>query len=163
VAANARRPVQNRQEIETYIASRPPVELNLAISIVKRMVVVGPVMIGLFAVVNGVSGMTASAAGVVIVAMYYLFTGWILSATARVSLATYYAGALFGFLVRLVFIGVTMVVLARQFDMDRVALGATVAVTYVALLMWETATMPRGSQDRERNSARQRMGDRSRV
>ena len=79
-------------------------------------------------------------------ALYYLATGWILSATARVSLGTYYAGALFGFFVRLVLIGVTMAVLTNQFGLDRIALGATVAVTYVALLTWEAATFKRTSE-----------------
>lgn len=162
MAANARRPVQNRQEIETYIASRPPVELNLAKGIVKRLVVVGPVMIAFFGLVKGVRGLTAAAIGVVMVAGYYLFTGWILSTTARVSLATYYAGALFGFVVRLVMIGVTMVVLTRQFDVDRVALGATVGVAYVALLLWETATMGRPTSA-SHELVRQRMGDASGV
>ena len=156
-------PVQNRNEIESYIASRPPVELNLARGIVKRLIFVGPVMLALFGVTGGVGGLVAAGIGIAIVAGYYLFTGWILSTTARVSLATYYAGALFGFLVRLVLIGVTMVVLTRQFDLDRVALGATVAVTYVALLMWEAATMGRTSSDRDSKSARQRMGDVSGV
>ena len=138
-----RRPVQNIDEIETYIASRPPVELNIALGIVRRITIVGPLMVALFGAVMGWDGAIAAAIGVVMVAGYYLFTGWILSMTARISLAAYYAGALFGFLIRLVLIGVTMAVLANQFDLERVALGATVAVTYVALLLWEAASMGR--------------------
>ena len=154
-----KRPVQNRAEIEEYIASRPPVELNLALGIIKRSIVVGPLMVALFGVLSGWDGAIASAIGVGMVALYYLFTGWILSVTARVSLATYYAGALFGFLVRLILIGVTMVVITNQFDLDRIALGATVAVTYVALLMWEAATMGKDSSARGTNSTRRQMGD----
>ena len=154
MAASTRRPVQNREEIETYIASRPPVELNLARSIVKRVVIVGPVMVAVFGIISGIDGAVAAAIGVAMVAGYYLFTGWILSMTARVSLATYYAGALFGFLVRLVLIGVTMAVLTNQFDLDKVALGVTVGATYVTLLLWEAAAMGK-------NSAGRRMGDKS--
>jgi hypothetical protein len=151
-----KRPVANRDEIETYIANRPPVELNLARGIVSRAVIVGPIMVAIFAIFKGLSGAIAAALGVAMVVAYYLFTGWILSMTARVSLATYYAGALFGFVVRLVLIGVTMAVLANQFDVDKVALGATVAATYVTLLMWEAATFKRVS-DRE-SSARREIG-----
>ncbi len=153
-----RRPVQNRSEIEEYLASRPAVELSMAAGMVKRLVIVGPVMIALFGVLKGVDGMVAAGAGAAMVGAYYLLTGWILSATARVSLGTYYAGALFGFLVRLVLIGLTMAVLTNQAGMDRVALGATVAVTYVALLMWEAATF-RTSANRVGFRTARHMGD----
>ena len=153
------RSVQNIDEIETYIASRPPVELSIAVGIVKRITIVGPFMVVLFGAVMGWEGSIAAASGVVIVAGYYLFTGWILSMTAKISLATYYAGALFGFLIRLVLIGVTMAVLANQFDLERVALGVTVAVTYMTLLLWEAASTGRDPSQRARKSTRQRMGD----
>ena len=157
-----KRPVQNRDEIEDYIAQRPPAELNLAKEIISRLVIVGPVMIGMFALLKGGAGAIAAASGVALVALYYLATGWILSTTARVSMSTYYAGALFGFFVRLVLIGATMVVLANQFDVDRTALGVTVAATYVVLLMWEAATFKRTSASWEL-PAEQRMGDNSGV
>ena len=163
MAASTRRPVANRPEIEEYLASRPPVELRLAAGIVRRVVIVGPIMVAIFGIFRGIDGAIAAALGALLVAAYYLLTGWILSATARVSLATYYAGALIGFFVRLILIGVSMVVLTRQFDVDRVALGVTVAATYVALLMWEAATFRRVSTDRASNPAAGRMGDKSGV
>lgn len=152
------RPVQNRPEIEAYLASRPGVELSMATGMVKRLVIVGPVMVAIFGILKGADGVVAAATGAAMVGAYYLLTGWILSVTARVSLGTYYAGALFGFLVRLVLIGLTMAVLGNQVGMDRVALGATVAVTYVALLMWEAATF-RTSASRVGFRATRDMGD----
>lgn len=156
-----RRPVQNRSEIEAYIAERPPVEMNMARGIVSRVKFVGPILVALFAIFTGIDGAIASAAGVAMVVVYYLFTGWILSMTARVSLGTYYAGALFGFFVRIALIGITMAVLADQLGLDRVALGASVAATYVALLMWEAATFRRVSE--RKISAERDMGDKSSV
>ena len=58
-----KRPVQNRDEIENYIAQRPPAELNLAKEIISRLVIVGPVMIGLFALLKGGAGAIAAAFG----------------------------------------------------------------------------------------------------
>ena len=160
--SSEKRPVQNRTEIEDYIAARPGVEFAMARGMVRRLVIVGPIMLALFGVLKGVDGLVAAAAGIIIVAGYYLLTGWILSATVRVSLGTYYAGALFGFLVRIVLIGLTMALLTSQYGLDRVALGATVAVTYVVLLMWEAATF-RTSASRVGARASQITGDTSGV
>ena len=120
-----------------------PIEAVLAIETVKRAVVVGPPLVLLFALLRGWDGAVASALGVVTVVAYLLFTGWLLSAAARVSLAVYQGAALIGFFVRLGLITVTLLGLANLFEIDRRALGISVVVAYAVLLVWESVAVVR--------------------
>ena len=142
----------DRSEVERYIAGRPPVELLMARSIVRRAVVVGPLMLAVFGVLGGLDGAVAAAIGVAIVTAYYLLTGSMMSRLARISLGAYHAGALFGFVVRLGLIAATMLAVVALFDVDRMALGLTVIATYVVLLLWEAAAL--GSTSGRRNRPR---------
>lgn len=140
-----------RSEVERYIAERPPVELQMARSIVRRAVVVGPVMLLAFGLVRGFDGLVAAAIGVVIVTGYYLLTGSMLSWLARVSLGAYHAGALLGFILRLGLIAATMWAVISLFEVDRTALGLAVIATYLGLLLWEAAAMGRNKGRRVRS------------
>ncbi len=133
-----------RHEVEDYLAGRPPVELNLVRSLLRRAVVVGPVAVALSGLFRGVEGAVAAAIGVVLVVGYYLLSGALMSWLARVSLGAYHAGALFGFVARLGLIVATMLAVAALFDVDRPALGLTVIATYMVLLLWEAGA--RGSR-----------------
>lgn len=126
-----------RHEVEDYLAGRPPVELNLVRSLLRRTVVVGPVAVVLAGLLRGLDGALAAAIGVVLVVGYYLLSGALMSWLARVSLGAYHAGALFGFVARLGLIVATMLAVAALFDVDRPALGLTVIATYMVLLLWE--------------------------
>ena len=124
----------------------------MARSIVRRAVVVGPLMLVLFGLLRGLDGLVAAAVGVAIVTGYYLLTGAMMSWLARVSLGAYHAGALFGFVVRLGLIAVTMLGVIALFEVDRTALGFAVIATYVVLLIWEAAAL--GSTKRRINRPR---------
>jgi len=112
----------------------------------RRAVVVGPLLVAIFWIFRGVDGAIASAIGVAIVVGNFLFSGLILSVAARISLGLYHAAALFGFLIRLVLIAVTMLTVAAIIDADRPAMGITVVVAYLALLSWEAVAMAKGSE-----------------
>ncbi len=131
----------DKREIEDYIASRPAVEWKMAKSVVRRAVVLGPVLVVIAGWLRGGDGLIASAIGMVIVVGYYAFTGLMLSGAARISLAAYHASALFGFFIRLGLITVTMVLVTRLFGLDKLALGFTVITAYLGLLIWEAAAM----------------------
>jgi len=151
VSAEARSRGLERSEVERYIAERPPVELQMARSIVRRTVVVGPVMLLIFGLWRGVGGLVAAAVGVAIVSGYYLLTGSMLSWLARVSLGAYHAGALLGFILRLGLIAATMWAVISLFEIDRTALGLAVIATYVGLLVWEAAALGRNKGRRVRS------------
>lgn len=122
------------------------VEAILAINTVKRAVVVGPLMVGLFAILGRGPGAVAAAIGVGVVVVNFLATGWILSVAARISLGAYHAAALFGFFIRLGLLLLTMVLITRVVDLDRMAFGISAVITYLGLLVWETVAVSRGSE-----------------
>ena len=140
-----------RSEVERYIAGRPPVEFQMARSIASRAVIAGPVLVLIFWLMRGLDGLVAAAIGVVIVIAHYLLAGSMLSWLARVSLGAYHAGALLGFILRLGLIVTTMWVVSSLFEVDRTALGLAVIVTYIGLLLWETAILGRNKRRRVRS------------
>jgi hypothetical protein len=122
------------------------VEAVLARHTVQRVVIVGPPLVALFGVLRGVDGAIAAVIGLAIVVGYYLLSGVMLSMAARISLPAYHAAALFGFLLRLGLIAATMLAVAALFEVDRMALGITVVVSYFGLLVWETVAVARGRE-----------------
>ncbi|MEE8330983.1 MAG: hypothetical protein V3R84_04355 [Acidimicrobiia bacterium] len=126
---------------DTAVPGRRDLELTLATSIVRRALYVAPVLIGFFWLVRGWDGAWASAIGVAVVVVNFWASGKALSMAARHSLAFYHAAALFGFILRLGLITITMIGVASVVDVDRRALGVTAVVSYLALLIWEAVAL----------------------
>lgn len=131
----------NDPEVSAIIAEHRPVEQEMALSMVRRGWYVGLLLMAIFGAISGLDGAVAAGVGAVIVVVYYLLTGMMLSRSARISLSAYYAGALFGYIVRLGLIAGTMMAVSRAFDIDRFALGISVVATYVTLLLLEAVAM----------------------
>ena len=125
---------------------RADVEATLARHIVGRSAIVGPLVILGGWALRGVDGAIAAAIGVTIVVANFLVSGIMLSAAARISLTLYHAAALVGFLLRLVLITVVMLLVAKLFDIDRMAFGVAVVVSYLVLLTLEAAAVARGGE-----------------
>ena len=121
-------------------------EAVLARHIVRRAVFVGPPLLALFGIISGWEGALAAAIGLGIVVVNFLVAGWALSIAARHSLALYHAAALFGFFLRLGLITLAMVVAVSLVDLDRLALGITAVVSYMALLTWEAVAVAKGDE-----------------
>jgi hypothetical protein len=126
--------------------SEVAIEAILARHTVARAVVVGPPLIVGFWLVRGGSGAAAAAIGVGLVVANLLAAGVLMSTAARLSLAMYHAAALLGFALRLGLITVTMLVVARLFDIDRIAFGLSAVVTYLVLVGWEATAVARGKE-----------------
>ncbi len=122
------------------------VEAIIARNTVKRAVFAGPLIVAIFGAFGGLGGAVGSLVGVVVVVVNFLVAGLVLSAAARVSLGLYHAAALFGFLLRLVLVSITMVAVARLADIDRVAMGVSAVVAYLVLLSWEAWAVSRGAE-----------------
>jgi len=122
------------------------VEVVLARHTVRRAVIIGPIIVSVFAAISGVDGAIASFIGVVIVVGYFLLNGLMLATAARISLGAYHAAALLGFFLRMGLIAVTMISIAAVVDIDRLALGITVVVAFLALLTWETVAVATGTE-----------------
>ena len=68
------------------------------------------------------------------------------SVSAKISLSLYHAAALFGFFIRLGLITITVLVITQLVDLDRLALGITLVVTYLVLLSWEAVAVAKGRE-----------------
>jgi hypothetical protein len=126
---------------DTAVPGRRDLELSLARSISKRALYVAPLLVGAFWVTRGWDGAWASALGVAAVVVNFWVSGKALSMAARHSLALYHAAALFGFFLRMGLITVTMIGVAALVEVDRLALGLTAVVSYLALLTWEAVAL----------------------
>jgi len=124
----------------------PDVEAILAFHTVKRGLVIGPIAVAIAWMAGGSDSAVAAAIGVVVVVLNLLASGAILSLAARISLAAYHAAALFGFILRLLAITMSMLLVARLFEIDRVAFGVAAVVTYLVLLTLEAIAVARGDE-----------------
>ncbi len=122
------------------------VEATLARHTVKRAVYVGPVLLTIFWATRGVDGLIASAIGMAVVVGNFLLAGAMLSVAARISLGVYQAVALFGFFLRLGLITLTVLIISRLVELDKLALGITVVVAYLSLLAWEAVAVAKGAE-----------------
>ncbi len=122
------------------------VEATMAKNIVRRILVVGPVIIAVAWLWRGPLGASSAAIGVAVIAANFLLSGWIMSRAATISMQVYHVAALFGFIVRLVLITVSMFTVAALFQVDRKALGVAAIVTLFVLLSLESIAMLRGAR-----------------
>ena len=122
------------------------VEAILAFHTVKRGLVIGPLAVAVAWGVRGTNGAIGAAIGVVVIVLNLLASGALLSVAARISLAAYHAAALFGFVLRLLTITVSMLLVARLFEIDRIAFGVAAIATYLVLLTLEAIAIARGSE-----------------
>jgi hypothetical protein len=123
------------------------IEVVMARHTVMRAVVVGPILVGIFWAFRGLDGAFASLIGVLVVAGYFVLSGFMLAVAARISQGAYHAAALFGFFLRLGLIAVTMFGIAALIeDIDRPALGITVVVAFLALVAWEAVAVATGRE-----------------
>lgn len=122
------------------------IEAVLAKHIVSRAVFVGPVLVAIFWLTRGWDGAWSSALGVAVVIGNFLLAGWILSISARMSLAAYHAAALIGFLLRLGLLTLTMILIASLVPIDRLAFGITAVVAYLVLIGAEAVAVAKGRE-----------------
>ena len=105
-----------------------------------------PVLALIFGILQGWPGAVAALVGVAIVVGNFLLGGYIMARAARVSMNMYHAAALFGFLIRLGLITASMLIIANVTDLDRMAMGISVVVSYLVLLSWEAVAVMNGAE-----------------
>jgi hypothetical protein len=123
-----------------------PIEAIISKHIAKRGLVVAPILALVFGLLQGWPGAVAALVGVAVVVANFLLGGFIMSRAARVSMNMYHAAALFGFLIRLGLITVSMLIIANVTDLDRMAMGISVVVSYLVLLSWEAVAVMNGAE-----------------
>jgi hypothetical protein len=115
----------------------PAPEVAVSNDMIKRGLVVAPVLIGICAVIWGGDGAWSSAYGIAIVLANFALAAGLIAGAARISVALMMAATLFGYLIRLglIFLAVFLVKDAGWISLP--ALGSTIIVTHLGLLFWE--------------------------
>ncbi len=114
-----------------------PVELQVSTDMVKRGLLVAPVIIGICALIWGADGAWSAAFAIGLVLVNFLLSAALISTTAKISLGLMMGATLFGYLVRLGLLLLAVLLVKDAGWISRPALGATIIVTHLGLLLWE--------------------------
>jgi hypothetical protein len=115
----------------------PAPEVGVTKDMVKRGVVVAPVVIAICAVIWGLDGAFSSAYAIALVLVNFALAATLVAVTARISLGLMMGAVLFGYLIRLGLILVAVLAVRDAGWISLPALGATIIVTHLGLLVWE--------------------------
>jgi len=115
----------------------PATEVEVSRDLVKRGLMVAPVMVAICGVIWGGDGVWSALYGIALVLINFALAAATISATAKISLGLMMFATLFGYLIRLglIFLAVYLVKDAAWISLP--ALGATIIVTHLGLLSWE--------------------------
>ncbi len=115
----------------------PAPEVTVSKDIIRRGLIVAPLLIALCGVIWGMDGAWSSMYAILIVLLNFALAAALVATTARISLGLMMGAVLFGYLIRLglIFLAVFLVRDAAWISLP--ALGATIIVTHLGLLLWE--------------------------
>lgn len=115
----------------------PAPEVSVSRDMVRRGLIVAPVLVAVCGVIWGVDGAWSSAYAIAIVLLNFGLAAAFIAVTARISLSLMMAAILFGYLIRLglIFLAVFLVRDAGWISLP--ALGTSIIVTHLGLLFWE--------------------------
>jgi hypothetical protein len=117
--------------------SGPEVEKMIALDIVRRSLPFLPFVCLIASIPWGFAGAASAAYGFALVLLNFLLAAALLTWSARISFAALGAAALFGYLLRLGLITIAVLLVKDQPWVELVALGVTIIVTHLGLLLWE--------------------------
>lgn len=115
----------------------PAPEVHVSRDMIKRGLVVAPVLIAICGVIWGGDGAWSAAYGIALVLTNFAIAAGLIAVTVRISIALLMGATMFGYLIRLglIFVAVYLVKDASWISLP--ALGATIIVTHLGLLFWE--------------------------
>ena len=114
-----------------------PVEVKVSADMVKRGLLVAPLLIGVAWLIWGVDGAWSAAFAIGLVLLNFAFSAALIAYTAKISLGLMMGATLFGYLVRLGLILLAVLLVRDAGWISLPALGATIIVTHLGLLVWE--------------------------
>jgi hypothetical protein len=115
----------------------PAPEVGVSKDMIKRGLLVAPLLIAVCAVIWGADGAWSSMYGIAIVLTNFALAAALIAGAARISVGLMMGVTLFGYLIRLglIFLAVLLVKDASWISLP--ALGSTIIVTHLGLLFWE--------------------------
>ncbi len=124
----------------TPIATRldgDAVEVTVSRDMIKRGLWVAPLLVVIAYLIWGTDGAASAAFAIGLVLVNFALSAFLIASTAKISLGLMMGATLFGYLIRLALVGLA-VLLVRDADwISHPALGATIIVTHLGLLIWE--------------------------
>jgi len=115
----------------------PAPEVAVSNDMVKRGLLVAPVLIALCGLIWGVNGAASGAYAIAIVLVNFALAAGIIAVTAKISLQLMMGSIMFGYLVRLGLIFLAVYLVKDKGWISLPALGATIIFTHLGLLVWE--------------------------
>jgi hypothetical protein len=116
----------------------PAVEKQLATDLVKRGLIVAPVLLLVGVAGWGTDGLASTAYGELLVLVNFTLAAAMLTWAARIGLGFLMATALIGFVLRASLVAAAVLLVADAGWVAKVPLGVTLIVTHLGLLLWET-------------------------
>jgi hypothetical protein len=116
----------------------PAVEQELAFDMVRRSLPAIPVLLAVCGLAWGWDGVASSAFAIALVLVNLCLAASLLAWTARISLALMMGAALFGYLLRLAVIFISVFLVKDAGWVNLWPLGLSLIITHLGLLLWET-------------------------
>lgn len=115
----------------------PAPEVSVTKDMVKRGLIVAPVLIAICGVIWGMDGAWSGAYGIVLILVNFGIAAGLIGFTARINLGLMMGAVLFGYLLRLGLIFIAVLAVKDAGWISLPALGTTIIVTHLGLLIWE--------------------------
>jgi hypothetical protein len=128
---------QTEPNLAAVAGASEPIEVRISLDMLRRAVYVTPLLAAVAAMVWGGAGATSALFAVGLVAVNFLLAATLVSGAARISVGLVMAATLFGYLIRLGLILAAFLLVRDASWISRPALGATIIVTHLGLLIWE--------------------------
>jgi hypothetical protein len=116
----------------------PAVERQVATDIVRRALPIVPLLLIGAGIGWGWAGVLSAGYAVILILANFMASAAILGWAARTSLNLLMGVALFGYIGRLALITVAVLAISGQSWFSPIPLGATIILTHLGLLIWET-------------------------
>ena len=115
----------------------PAPEVAVSNDMIKRGLIVAPIIIAICGVIWGVNGAFSSAYAVAIVLLNFALAAALIAGAARISVGLMMGATMFGYLIRLALIFLAVWIVKDASWISLPALGSTIIVTHLGLLFWE--------------------------
>lgn len=115
-----------------------PAEVEVSRDMIKRGLIAAPIIVAVNALIWGTEGAWSAAYAIALVLFNFALSAAVISYTAKISLGLMMGATLFGYLIRLGLILVAVLAVKDASWISLPALGATIIVTHLGLLFWET-------------------------
>jgi ATP synthase I chain len=115
----------------------PAPEVDVSTDMIKRGLIVAPLIVAICGVIWGAAGAWSALYGIALVLVNFGLAALFIAVTIRISLTMMLGAVLFGYLLRLGLIFVAVFAVRDASWISLPALGATIIATHLGLLIWE--------------------------